>query len=862
MVYSKNIMKLVSKTISSTLIILTIATTVGAGLTTPRLAKAQSSFSLQGLPSLLVNCTGQSGSIGKILAQLTGSKTSVTSSVTVKDTDANYREECAKALGRYIAKQMLDKITQDTINWINTGFQGEPAYIKNPESMFKSIADKEVYAFTSLIGQDSVRFPFGVSTAQSLVNSYARTFEQNAQFSLDQYVSTGSASDFYTDFRTGGWNAWNAMVMFPQNNPVGFGIMATNHLATKTYDPTYGNDILKVQQEVQQSGGFLNQKKCVATMLGGASTYVPDQTRSEGEWAALARTPITDANELDVLNAQSHYCTRWETVTPGSAISSQLTGALGTPLKSIEMADDLNKALAAVFDALLNQLVQKGLSGLTKLTDTNYALPNNFGAGVGSNISFDEASQNDDSWSTYGEGIDLYKLLISGQDGVPGNTDTLIDLQQAWLDKMNYEVQPRLLDVIRGLKKLDYWVPGPRADWMDYASQRLDEAVNRATDPNSDTLGAVISGIFGGAEFQAIGRAEIARGIIFIFNSYYASITRAYDPKFILPTSTLYNYREDFSELLSMTVPEIRKLPGFEEERTSNQEEIEEVTSIRNRLEYIKGKVEPMYVALANTTDPNEITVLNAEIDKQIKIFKQLAPGLKGPDSIEEISTLPEFYSDLSSYLTGLKYDVMAWTATWPVGRRPYNDGSGDLWPGDPELMCWDISRGPKPQDILSPTNPYGYPAMTTPAAFNSNPAGAMLSGYTPQSFVDAITQHYTEYYAPSTIPPTIQAQIPTVSAINAALNKNGQGWHELGTHGCSLLVNGYTEKDNEFSLLPVFDYRSDMDNGRIDLGAGFGNDAQDVEPEGTFLFGIKGNGGYSDNLQGYSYFEDKSGIY
>lgn len=873
------ILRLSTKIVSGTLIALVVANGL---FFNPKEVAAQSSFSLQGLPSVLINCTGASGSIGKILAQITGSTMSVTSSVPIKNNDDNYRQECSKAIGRYIAKQMMDKITQDTINWINTGFKGEPAYIKNPESMFKSIADKEMYAFTSLIGFDRTNFPFGVQTARALIDSYTRTFEQNAQFSLNQYVATGDANTFYTDFRSGGWSAWNAMVLFPQNNPVGFNLISTNYIAQKTYDPTYKNEIQKIQQEVQMTGGFLNQKKCVLSKAGAGYEYNGEETPlSEGEFEVIAaqlKAEYTQQQDLNgdgqvasmgaVNEALSHICDRWEVVTPGKAISDQLTNALGTPLKSIEMADDLNKSLAAIFDALLNQLYKKGLSELTKLTDTS-ALTQ-FG-GVGSNNSFSELSEqllDQDNWSTYGQEIDLYEILVSGEDGVPGNADTLIDTQQAWIDMMN-TVQNSLSGLLRELKKLDYWLPGPTPLWRSNASEPIEAAVTRLQDPMADLAAYAINILDPTGITQLVqqaGQANIIEGITYIFNSYYATVSRTYDPTYILDSSFMSQYRDDLDILRGNTLPEINRIPAYEETRTENAEDLELAISAKNRLLFLKEKIIPLYQQLAGATDPNEIAAIEDEIAKYVKIFKQLAPGLKDDTAISELSTLPQLYSDTSEFIVDLTFEVKKETWLWPISRRPYLGAGPDLWPGDPELNCWNPYRGPKTSEIETSSTPNvysGFPVISGPAGQSNNPAGAMFAGYTPDEYVAEILEHDIEAYAPNPVPSVIQFQgLPSEMVAQASNPGPRRNLNEYGVQGCSLLPLGYTEHGHDFGPLPDFDpdKMEGEGTGAINLPAGMGGDYQG---QGYFLFfGIKGAGSVSANHQGYSYFEDKAGIY
>src|ERR1039458_7446482 len=40
-----------------------------------------------------------------------------------------------------VAKGLLQNMTDSTVKWINSGFQGSPAFVQNPEKFFRSIGD-------------------------------------------------------------------------------------------------------------------------------------------------------------------------------------------------------------------------------------------------------------------------------------------------------------------------------------------------------------------------------------------------------------------------------------------------------------------------------------------------------------------------------------------------------------------------------------------------------------------------------------------------------------------------------------------------------------------------------------------------
>src|SRR4029079_7200514 len=74
-----------------------------------------------------------------------------------------------------IAKLFLERIVDSTVDWINNGFEGNPAFVSNPAGYFRDIADGIAGNF--IYGSD-VGFlcsPFQDSLRVSLALSYARS---------------------------------------------------------------------------------------------------------------------------------------------------------------------------------------------------------------------------------------------------------------------------------------------------------------------------------------------------------------------------------------------------------------------------------------------------------------------------------------------------------------------------------------------------------------------------------------------------------------------------------------------------------------------------------------------------------------
>ena len=864
------------RSIFSTCISLTvIAVFVFSPLTVfiPVPAEAAFNAQFQGATSALLSCTGASKGIANVLGFLSGQGTD---EIPIKDKDANTRENCLKKISRTIVKQMLDKITQDTINWINSGFKGEPLYVKDPNSLFRSIADTEVYNFATLVGFGQGNYPFGRDFALSLIGTYKNKFQQNAQFSLNRYVSTGNYKDFYTNFNYGGWEAWLGAVANPANNPIGFNIIASEEIAKRTQDNTnsyFGrNDKSKINElraSISQSNGFLDMKKCVESAGGPSLPYVA-ATQSTGgtvfsddDWYAIANDPNQSDGARMV--AKSHICTKYETTTPGTVVSEQLTSALGNPLKSLDLNADFSDSLSAIFDALLNQLASQGLNALSNaMTPSQNGVGGGYGNQSGGS-NFDQLTTtlqnqlNGSGWSTYGSDLNLKALLQDGfnDDSNPNTPNTtLIKIQEDWLvamagpnweqstsNIMNGGANGSLFWLVRDLKRLDYWVPGPRADWKEYVGKKVEQDIKKILTPN-DTVQAIGSildpGGIGTSIVNGIGtqvNTDKIQGMLGIVYDYQNTVEGLYTNKKYVDQWAA----ETFDTVAILTNTEISKIPNYVDERAKNQKEIEIVVAALNKLKYLKEKILPVYAQLA--ANPND-TIAKANLEKYKNIFYQVAPGIKSSQDLADVQGLSDLYEQEISYVRDLVFDVKKETFNLNFPRRPYADWTY-IWGSDPEAKCWNPLRGP-----MGP----GYPSIPgTPAASsnNGNPAGAMFSGYTPQQYVAEIVAHDPTF--------TGTAQ----DLINQA---NAGGFHsqipfESGRDGCSFsnwgvmvdtgLNNMVYKDDNGDGSTTTIEGSSP---GPIDRPVGQGDNLQD---QGNLPYV---NGGLQH--PGFSFYEDLMNIY
>jgi hypothetical protein len=447
----------------------------GSGVLGTGASKPTETFPTDNEVNGIIESTDSVSVNSKVANDNTGKTASETADINKKQAQEKLREECINGIAYSLAKAQLAKMTQITVNWINSGFDGDPLYLRDRDSYFQSIADGEL---TKLIGPiASIRnqyiYPFGRSVAKSLINSQKSTYESRAQSTLSNSLRDGATTqDFANDFSVGGWDGWFSLTQKDQNNPLGFGIMTSQELADRI-----NNNVENAKDELQEGDGYLSQKKCV-------------------EYATNKRADGT--NEPDPANngTLGRECIKWETVTPGKTIAEQASTALTSNIRQLELADSLNESLSAVFQALVNQMISQGLSSLSSFSAQN--APKTFG-GPGSNRVYDALGNDITNLSLSGGANGTVLSVNKGRGWYNANgsfditTDLgdvrkvangkfyvykkgIISLQKDYAEAVKLSLAT-LPGIMPALGELDYCIPGPNPSWENKAKEAINKII-------------------------------------------------------------------------------------------------------------------------------------------------------------------------------------------------------------------------------------------------------------------------------------------------------------------------------------------------------------------------------------------------
>ncbi len=530
------------------------------------------------------------------------------------------KEFCLDAVATNLAKATLQKFTQSTITWINSGFNGDPLYVRDPASFFNNIADSQLGSISLSI--ESSGAPFARSLAQSLILSNLNDFRSAMKYNIDAYLGKDTVTQYSADFAVGGWDAWLLQTQFPQNNPIGASINVANEV-NKQLAGTQKSVAQIAQDEIDQGAGFLGLKECVdPTDYSPGDGFTPPEYQdpfsglTPEEYAAL--TPQERAQiENDASNAyieyvaeqrsdyeKSHTCKRWETRTPGKAIADQLNISLGSSTRQAELADELNESIAAIFDSLVSHFLTEGLNSLSE-PSSDYS-GNGFG-NYGSNSS-GGGMYGSGSWATQTNPTSIYSIWK--------DIDQLLAWQNNYLTVLDQEKSIYTGQLIPKLYELDYCVPGPRPDWEESARKTVTSVIPSLTDYyNTSPFFALVLQI-SVMDSTNVGNLDSGRGgqiVQSILEQYKTILDKRWFSQqalFGLPTINTIN------------VSEYKKISQYNDQVESINTEILETRSVISRLQYIKQQIQ----GIPNPLTGGVLTSAQQDtVDQQQRILDQVS---------------------------------------------------------------------------------------------------------------------------------------------------------------------------------------------------------------------------------------------
>lgn len=229
-----------------------------------------------------------------------------------------------------VAKNMVNQMTQSMLNWINSGFEDNPAFVTDLNQLLLTALDDTAGEFIAGLGGigEFICSPFQLDVQFALEMNYAQArsgMPSGGDAPGCRLSDIGNnVENFLGGFAEGGLDDWLTITSNPQNTPYGAYLAAEAELNLRLRNAA--------GQELEVTGwgdGFLSSKVCQA--IEGTS---------------------------------SDNCT---ITTPGRVISEALTFQLSTGPRALIEADEFNEIIGALINQLTLQAMQ-GVGGLLGLT--------------------------------------------------------------------------------------------------------------------------------------------------------------------------------------------------------------------------------------------------------------------------------------------------------------------------------------------------------------------------------------------------------------------------------------------------------------------------------------------------------------
>lgn len=332
-------------------------------------------------------------------------------------TITNALAEILKQTIMVIERRLLQELTKGITGWINTGFHGSPLFLTNSDSFFHDIAKTEIKTIVSDFGYDPNRFPYGQDFALNVINRYKAAADADTAYSLSAVMNPQMATNYRNNFNAGGWNGFLINTQYPQNNYLGFNMMATDQLARQLQGTTQ-NAAQKITTTLNQGMGFLSPQSCPASINpdynNGTNEFqkptfvysvpLPPSVDCSSQTTAVKNcqnedtiegaTPPDCSNlqtQLDNCNTQNqgiidtwtqgektaqadfnekNTCKKADgsnglvNTTPGSVAANQIFTALGVDVSKSALGSMVEGSLSAILNTLVSHFLDQGLNAL------------------------------------------------------------------------------------------------------------------------------------------------------------------------------------------------------------------------------------------------------------------------------------------------------------------------------------------------------------------------------------------------------------------------------------------------------------------------------------------------------------------
>lgn len=276
--------------------------------------------------------TVEAGALGNIVYDPSNTAQSTLSAVA--DTASWTKNNVLDGIAWSLAKATVSGMVSSLIDWVNSGFEGKPAFVEDLGGFLLNVADQEIGNVINDLGGigSFICAPFRLDVQIAVATQYAEYRGGDAEQSAPSCTLTGiidNIEGFISGVDPGnGLADWLTITATPQTYTPYGAVLSAQATARARLINAQGEEI----KLLEFGGGFLSQSVC--------------QT-------------IEGTSEQDC-----------SITTPGKIVQEALSFNLDSGRQSLVEADEINELIGALFGQLANKAIT-GVAGLLGLSGGN-----------------------------------------------------------------------------------------------------------------------------------------------------------------------------------------------------------------------------------------------------------------------------------------------------------------------------------------------------------------------------------------------------------------------------------------------------------------------------------------------------------
>ncbi|KKR39432.1 MAG: hypothetical protein UU18_C0013G0002 [Parcubacteria group bacterium GW2011_GWB2_40_8] len=257
---------------------------------------------------------------------------------------------------------LIDTFTDQIVDWINSGFEGSPMFLENPEQFFGEFGNQLSGAVISDLNLEWLCDPFGKfsfsldlflpgtsktkyrCTFEDVVDKFEEGLGRSFSDWIDIDININQENivrEYGSDFRNGGWGMW-LFTSNPKNNKAGAFGMAYNDAIKEAQK---GREQEKFGAQLGR--GFLGIRQCVK---------YSEPTSLGNNYNAF--DPVSSPSTAPIST-----CAEYKTTTPGAIVQGKLDKTLGGDEGRLQVADEIDEIIGALATQLVSWIVTGGSGG-------------------------------------------------------------------------------------------------------------------------------------------------------------------------------------------------------------------------------------------------------------------------------------------------------------------------------------------------------------------------------------------------------------------------------------------------------------------------------------------------------------------